>query len=194
MNPPIKKPPVNGKAKGSGFESTIAKKFSEAFAPLNFKRVPQSGAYAGGQNVQFNHLYSNATLGAFVGDIFPANEADVEQAEAWRFRFTIECKFYKEADNFSALFKNPQLIGWWEQATADAAKLKDKHPMLVFKFNHTPIYAGVDPLHTPLPNNIQQTLTLRYYANDTQRTLELCVLDDLLKESSWWKMPLSSSL
>lgn len=189
-----KKKPVNGKAKGSGFESTIAKLFSTTFAPLEFRRSQSSGAILGGQNEIYLHKFSNAAKALFVGDIVPTNEADVEKAEAWRFRFTVECKFYKEADGFSALFRNPQLISWWNQACADASKIDDKAPILIFKFNHTPIYVGIDPLLTPLPSKEKyQTLTLKYYNDEVERQLEICQLDELLKETNWWKRSSSST-
>ena len=102
---------------------------------------------------------------------------------------TVECKFYKEADNFSALFKNTTLISWWEQASSDAAKVANKAPILIFKYNHTPVYAGVDPTLTPLPPKMLQTVTLRYYVKDVERRIEICLLDELLKEADWWKTP-----
>lgn len=184
---------INSKSKGSGFENTIAKLFSTTFAPLEFRRSQSSGAILGGQNHVFLHKFSNAAKALFVGDIVPTNEADVEKAEGWRFRFTVECKFYKEADSFSSLFKNPSLVSWWEQACADAIKISDKAPILIFKFNHTPIFAGIDPTLTPLPPKMLQTVRLRYYASDLERTLEICHLDELLKEPTWWKSSSSPS-
>lgn len=189
---PPKKKRTNGKAKGNGFENTIAKLFSTTFAPLEFRRSQSSGAILGGQNHVLLHKFSEAAKALFVGDIVPTNESDVLKAEGWSFRFTIECKFYKEADGFSSLFRNPQLIGWWEQACADASKLADKAPILIFKFNHTPIFAGIDPAQTQLPPKMMQTVTLRYYVGDAERRLEICLLDDLLKETAWWKSPLLS--
>ena len=183
----LKKKPVNGKSKGNGFELTIAKLFSTIFAPLEFRRSQSSGAILGGQNQVHLYKFSNAAKALFVGDIVPTNEVDVEKTEGWQFRFTIECKFYKEADGFSALFRNPQLISWWEQACADASKIDDKAPMLIFKFNHTPVYVGINPELSPLPAKMYQTITLRYYVNDVERRLEICLLDELLKETSWWK-------
>lgn len=188
-----KKKRTNGKAKGNGFENTIAKLFSATFAPLEFRRSQSSGAILGGQNHVFLHKFSDAAKALFVGDIVPTNEADVEKVEGWRFRFTVECKFYKEADNFSSLFRNPQLISWWEQACADASKISDKAPILIFKFNHTPIYAGIDPALSPLPAKMLQTLSLRYYVNDLERRLEICHLDELLKEPAWWKSTIAIS-
>ena len=189
QTPTPKKKPVNGRAKGASFELTMAKLLSTTFAPLNFKRTQSSGAIVGGKNSWQTQLYSQHMLSAFVGDIFPVNEEDVAKAEGWKFRFTVECKFYKEADNFSALFKNPQLISWWEQACFDAAKLPDRAPVLIFKFNNTPVFVGVDPARTPFPPGQRQTVTLKYWQDGALRTLEMAPLLELLTHPEWWKMP-----
>src|ERR1043165_849151 len=92
--PPIarqRKKAVNGKAKGSGFENSIAKLLSEKFKPLEFRRSQSSGAILGGKNHVFLHKFSEDAKALFIGDVVPTNEADVQRAEDWRFRFTIEC-------------------------------------------------------------------------------------------------------
>lgn len=181
---------VNGKAKGNGFESTIAKLFSETFAPLVFKRTQSSGAIVGGFNSRFVTDYSSEMLTAFIGDIFPANEADVRRTEGWRFIRTLECKFYKEADTFSALFKNPQIGPWFEQAAEDAAKLPGSLPTLIFKFNRTPIFYAVDVADTR-PGIISSSMILKYNItyNGVPKTREIFIglLDDALQDLTWWK-------
>lgn len=186
-----KKKPVNGRAKGHGFENTIAKQLSEAFAPLTFKRTQMSGAMVGGMNARFNSHYSQQMLTAFVSDIFPSNEDDVAKAEGWRFRFTCECKFYKEPDTFASLFKNPQVKGWWEQATSDAAKLNDKEPLLIFKWNHTPIFIGFDPEKVEVPPTLDKcgtVLSLNYDQAGSRRQLAIVPLLEALKDPDWWKL------
>jgi hypothetical protein len=173
---PPKKKKTNGKAKGNGFELTIAKLFSSTFAPLEFRRSQSSGAILGGQNHVFLHKFSNAAKALFVGDIVPTNEADVLKAEAWQFRFTIECKFYASQDSFSALFKNPQILSWWEQAKTDAAKIDNKKPLLICKFNYTDVYVGFecDP-----PSNVNRIIQID--------NVKFCLLNEALKDLSWWK-------
>jgi hypothetical protein len=39
---------------------------------------------------------------------------------------------------------------------------------------------------------LMQTVTLRYNVNDIKRCIEICLLDKLLKEPSWWKTQSSS--
>lgn len=185
-----KKKPVNGKAKGSGFELTIAKLFSDTFAPLNFKRTQSSGAIVGGQNDRFVTHYSADMLSAFVGDIFPCNEADVLKEHGWQFKRTIECKFYKDADSFTALFKNPQVGGWFEQAAEDAAKLK-RNPLLIFKFNHTPVFFAIDSTDE-LPKGLTSLMELAYNVkyNDkpAARTIKIGLLTEALVDLEWWKL------
>jgi hypothetical protein len=186
--PKVRKKAVNGKAKGSGFESTIAKLFTEKFAPLQFRRSQSSGAILGGQNQVFLHRFSTAAKTLFIGDIVPTNESDVERAEGWTFRFTVECKFYKEADGFSSLFKNPQVKGWFEQALTDALKLPEKEALLIFKFNHSPVFAAVLP-SIVLPNNITASMRLYYNHNGIIQEFVIVLLNELLEHPAWWKKP-----
>lgn len=190
-----KKKSVNGRAKGHGFENTIAKLFSEKFAPLNFKRTQASGAIVGGLNSRFTVHYSDEMLNAFVGDIFAANEADVERSEGWKFKRTVECKFYKDADTFTALFKNPQLGSWFEQAAEDAAKLANKQPVVIFKFNRTPVFYAVN-IDDDRPKIISSSLSLKYNItyNGVAKTREVFIglLDDALQDLDWWKIKMTT--
>ena len=52
--------PGGGKAKGSGFENTVAKLLTKHLAPLNFIRTQGSGARVGGKNFD--------TLGKMFGE------------------------------------------------------------------------------------------------------------------------------
>jgi hypothetical protein len=185
-NPPLKKRRTNGKAKGSGFESTIAKLFTEKFAPLQFRRSQSSGAILGGQNQIFLHRFSDAAKTLFIGDIVPTNEADIDRAEGWQFKFTIECKFYKEADGFASLFKNPQVKGWFEQAMTDADKLPEKEGILIFKFNHTAVFAAVKP-SIKLPDNITASMLLYYKRAGKTQEFIIVHLNELLEHPDWWK-------
>ena len=191
--PKERKKAVNGKAKGSGFESTIAKLFSDTFQPLQFRRSQSSGAILGGKNAWMINRFSNDARTLFVGDIVPTNEVDVQRAEGWRFRFTIECKFYKEQDSFTSLFKNPQIKGWFEQAFADAQKIDDKLALLVFKFNHTPVFVAFETSIEP-PATVSSLVGLCYNLLDAdgnvvgKRRLHIALLTELLEDQSWWKI------
>jgi len=91
--------PGGGKAKGNGFEGTVAKKLSAAL-PINFIRSPGSGARIGGKNF--------ATVGALMGEevmkLFNADVVPINEKEAgYTFRYSIECKFYATQDHFTSL-------------------------------------------------------------------------------------------
>jgi hypothetical protein len=183
-----KRKAVNGRSKGAGFESTIAKLLSETFKPIQFRRSQSSGAILGGKNAWLMTKFSNDAKALFIGDIVPSNESDVIRDEGWRFRFTLECKFYKEADSFTALFKNPQIKDWFEQAYTDSQKMRDKEALLIFKFNHTPIFAAFETRIEP-PSTITSYITLAYTLPDqTTRHLYIVPMADLLQAPDWWKV------
>lgn len=135
------------------------------------------------------HKFSAEAKTLFIGDVVPSNESDVIRDEGWSFKRTVECKFYKEADSFSALFKNPTVGGWFEQAIEDASKL-DKEALLIFKFNHTPIFFAVDSTDVK-PQNISSWMELKYNVkyNDRacSRTVFIGLLSEALLDLEWWK-------
>jgi hypothetical protein len=189
---PPRKKAVNGKAKGSGFENTIAKLLSEKFKPLEFRRSQSSGAILGGKNENLLHKFSDHAKALFIGDVVPTNEADVARDEKWRFRFTIECKFYKDVDTLNQLFKSPQVTAWYEQARTDASKIPDKLPLLIFKFNHTHTFCATDAELTEPPANCTTVLRMWYNVKGTteRRSIYIMLLDEVLQDLSWLKVSL----
>jgi len=182
----IKKKRVNSKAKGGGFENKVCKILTEALPPMQFRRSQSSGAILGGVNSRFMHRYSNAAASLFVGDVVPTNEEDVFKDHGWKLRFSLECKFYKECDSFDMLFKpNTQIRGWFEQASTDAQKVS-KEPLLIFKFNRTETYCGVDTITTKPPKNTSATLTMVY--NEPYRSITVFLLKEALLDLDWWKV------
>lgn len=165
---------VNSKSKGNGFENTVAKKLSKTFEPYNFKRVPNSGAQLGGINAALLEKYSAEIANVFVGDVICINEGENE-----KFRFNIECKFYKDVEHLEQLFNNTKIPGWLNESKIDAAKT-GKTPFLVFKFNRTKEYIAVyEDVETPegipfmiLPQGV--------------KVLQLDLLLDPEHRSWWW--------
>lgn len=117
------------KAKGSAFEAKIAKIFTEEFGK-EFKRVPLSGA-----------------LEWMKGDIVCIKDT------AW-FPYTIEAKHYKEI-NWNSLLtaKSSDMFSFWEQ-TVREAKVMDKKPLLVFRWDRSKDYVAFDD-DTPVINYIE---------------------------------------
>lgn len=178
----------NSKAKGSGFEGTVAKKLTEALKPLNFIRTPGSGARVGGKNFEtIGKMFGEDALKIFVGDVVPVNE----RQEGIRFAHSIECKFYATPDGFTALVAGKaNLFKWFQEAVDDAAKV-GKNPMLIFKWNHTPIYVAIDTCDTRADvkmladADIKPRLTLLTYGEKKQG-LDIYELDDLLASPGFW--------
>lgn len=178
----------NSKAKGSGFEGTVAKTLSKALAPLNFIRTPGSGARVGGKNFEtIGKMFGEDALKIFVGDVVPVNE----RQEGVTFHHSIECKFYATQDPFTSLVSNTaNLFKWFAEAQDDAKKV-DKQPMLIWKWNHTQIFVAIDTMHskadyTVLTNlGIKPRLTLLTYGT-SPTTLDIYYLDDLLPVQGFW--------
>lgn len=183
-----KKRRVNSKSKGNGFEGTIAKKLSTALAPLNFIRTPGSGARVGGKNFEtIGKLFGEDALKIFVGDVVPVNE----RQENLKFLHSVETKFYKTPDSFTALASGTaNVLKWFREAVDDAKKI-DKNPMLIFKWNHTAVFVAVDPHHTrinmaPLAQaGLKPCFTLLTYGEDAM-ALDIYMLDDLLPLTAFW--------
>lgn len=179
--------PGMGKGKGSGFEGTIAKKLTAALAPLNFMRTPGSGARVGGKNFEtLGQMLGEDALKIFVGDVVPVNE----RKEGLTFKHVIETKFYATPDNFTSLASGTANVWrWYEEVVIDAAKV-NKNPLLVFKWNHTPIFVAINVYGDAnraegLPAPCFSLLS--YERSDrAARALDIYYLDDLLKVPSFW--------
>lgn len=180
-----KKKPINSKGKGNGFEGTVAKKLTAALQPLNFMRTPGSGARVGGKNfATIGAMFGEDALKIFVGDVVPLNE----RQEGLTFRHSIECKFYATPDGFTSLASGTaNLYKWFEEAVVDAAKV-NKNPMLIFKWNHTPIYVAVDTFKDESLGKSTPLFTILTYGDNggKARALDIWLLDDLLKIPAFW--------
>jgi hypothetical protein len=171
-----KKKRFNSKGKGNGFELTVAKKLSTALAPLTFIRAPQSGARVGGKNFEiFGKMFGEDAMKLFVGDVVPTNEKDTQTVFHW----SIECKSYAKSDSFETMVAgNSNIFKWFEESVIDAAKT-NKKPILVFKWNHTPVYVAVSG-EDSRPERERMTIS------QGARSLDIFYLDDLLQVPSFW--------
>lgn len=178
--PKRKMRPGGGKAKGSSFEAKVAKMLSAAL-PINFIKSPGSGARIGGKNF--------ATIGAMMGeeamklfnaDVVPVNESAV----GVKFRFSVECKSYAVADNFTSLVSGTaNVFKWFEESVVDSAKI-DREPILIMKWNHTPIFAVV--LANTMNGLARPALTIQ---RATQH-LDVYEFEELLKFPDLWVTPI----
>jgi hypothetical protein len=178
--------PGGGKSKGNGFEGTIAKKLTAALQPLNFMRTPGSGARVGGKNFEtLGQMLGEDALKVFVGDVVPVNE----RKEGVTFRYVIECKSYATADNFTSLASgSANIFKWYEEIIIDAAKIVGKRPLLIFKWNHTPVFVACDTYGYDSENFIKPLFSLLSYDRPERkgRALDIFYLDDLLQHPAFW--------
>jgi len=166
--------PGGGKAKGNGFEGTVAKKLSEALSPLKFIRTQSSGARVGGKNFEtLGQMFGADALKLFVGDVVPVNEKEAGVT----FKHSIECKFYKTQDPFTSLVSGTSNVyAWMKEAEVDAVKI-DRRPLLIFKWNNTPIFAATTGIgFHPCPLVIE---------GNGQR-IYITYLEELLKYPQFW--------
>lgn len=193
--PEVKKKRVNSKAKGSGFENSIAKKLSVVLAPMKFRRSQSSGAILGGQNAKMLENFSIEAMTLFIGDVVPSNESDVLKSEGWKFPFSLECKFYKTIDDLEYLLTGSKIEGWMKQAEGDAEKLK-KIPLLIFKFNRSKTFCATswtekDGVTTKpkLPAGLKQEVIMTRKQDDgSTYFIVIFELDVAIADTDWWKL------
>jgi len=177
--PKRKMRPGRGKAKGNSFENTVAKKLSAALDPMKFIRTQGSGARVGGKNFEtLGQMFGEDALKLFVGDVVPVNEKDVGRT----FRFSVECKSYAKSDSFETLVAgNSNLFKWMQESIDDSQKI-GKIPMLVFKWNHTPIYVAL------LSNTYGEEYSsrVRLKLNQHHYNIDVFYLDELLSNKDFW--------
>lgn len=173
-----KKKKINSKGKGNGFELVIAKKLTTCLAPLTFIRSPQSGARTGGKNFEtFGKMFGADAMKLFVADVVATNEKEA----GVEFRYSVECKTYQKSDSFEAnVAGTANIFKWMQESVVDAAKT-GKLPMLICKWNHTPIYVCV--LSKDVKQfNIRSRLTL----NAQEESIDVFYFDDLTGNSLFW--------
>jgi hypothetical protein len=131
--PPIK--PGNGRAKGGGFEATVALLFTQWWSRegVRFMRTDALQTLTPRDRVVF-------------GDIVPVMHN--KHSYDLDFPFSVECKADESLDLWSLVkstIKSPVEL-WWEQCTRDAG-LFSRIPLLVMKKNYCPILC-VFPTYT----------------------------------------------
>ena len=110
---------INSKKKGSKFERSIAKWFTQ-WSGYKFGRTPYSGAY-----------HKNKDLSS---DVMCNDEK-----HAHRFPLSVEAKNYQEIKFEHILLGNEgaKILHFWEQASGDA-KASKKIPLLAMRYNNMP--------------------------------------------------------
>lgn len=119
----------NNKNKGKRGEREIASHLSTVFG-LNFCRVPNSGAFVGGQNAFRKQFLTPTQSLLATGDLIVPDELK---------HLSFEIKTYKDFSFASVYTTNKQLDTWIEQASSS-----DKKWFLIFKINHSGAFVVFD--------------------------------------------------
>lgn len=121
---------MNSKNKGNTFERKIANLLSARFVALTgiekaFRRNPDSGSFLGGKNESRVATH----------DLDKANFGDIICPQ--HFRFSLECKHYREAPSLSALLDGciRDWDRWINQATQDCIN-SGKRMAVIVKYNN----------------------------------------------------------
>lgn len=170
-----KRPKINSKSKGSSFEAKIAKALSTAL-PINFIKSPGSGARVGGQNfATIGKMMGEEVMKLFNADVVPINEEKV----GYKFLFSIECKSYKTPDSFTTLVAGTaNVFKWFQESVVDSAKI-DRHPILIFKWNFTPIFVA-------LRHGAEAPIAPKLHLSNTSSGLDIYDFNELLKFPDFW--------
>jgi len=102
------------KTKGNKFETEISKYLTEKFGE-SFTRVPNSGAFIGGQNQERKDNLTENQIKLFKGDIIPPDSMP---------NLVIECKHYAEFPFHKLIGDHPipLLDGWIAEVEYDAGE------------------------------------------------------------------------
>lgn len=128
---------VNGKNKGNSFERKIANLLSARFKDYlgiesGFRRNSDSGSFFGGSNMYRakQHDLDNACFGDLMCPKL--------------FKYSIECKHYKSAPSFQAVFAKEvtQWDKWISQSEQDSVNA-DKMSLLIIKYNNVPEFVFI---------------------------------------------------
>lgn len=165
------------KKKGNGFELTVAKLLSKELAPMNFIRTPGSGARVGGKNfATIGQMFGEEALKIFVGDVVPVNEKQIGK----KFKVSCECKFYATQDHFTSVMMGSGLIFKWMKESEDDAQKIDKLPILIFKWNHTPIFIACTN------DNMPHECIKMVLPRENLPSIKVGILEDVLKHKDFW--------
>ena len=119
-------------------------------------------------------MFGADALKLFVGDVVPVNEQECGKS----FKFSVECKFYKTPDSFTSLVAgSANIFKWMQESVTDAAKT-GKVPLLIFKWNNTPIFVAA--LHE---HGIAQPCAT---ISNSSSKIDIFYLDELLKNKNLW--------
>lgn len=114
------------KEKGKTWERDVANFLSKTYGET-FMRVPNSGAFIGGQNTKRKEVLHEGQIRIFKGDIIPGPSFS---------KMNVECKFYKEFPFHQLVSGTPiRLLDSWIEQLLEPADENDFN-ILLMKFNN----------------------------------------------------------
>jgi len=116
--------PSPQKAKGSGYERTVAKFLSDLYGE-SFIRAPGSGAYVGGKNQVRTQILHEGQIRSFKGDIVPGQSFS---------KMNAECKSYADFPFHQVLAGECKTLDGWIDQMMAVAEPNDVN-ILFMKFN-----------------------------------------------------------
>ena len=134
--------PSPQKAKGSGYERSVAKFLSDLYGE-SFIRAPGSGAYVGGKNQVRTQFLHEGQIRSFKGDIVPGESFS---------KMNIECKFYADFPFHLLLTGECKQLDSWLAQLLDVEDDGDLN-MLFMKFNRIGQYVAIQPKLTWITDN-----------------------------------------
>lgn len=144
--------PSKSKDKGNRLERDIRDLLNNAYTTDQFARTPNSGAIMGLSNWEKNQKLEDSTKRALGSDII---------CPSW-FRFSIECKNYKDKPNFAKLLWecDSDIDGWIGEVLFDAVNMK-RTPLLFFRTTRQGTFC-VLPIKFIHVTNVHRENFLRY--------------------------------
>ena len=134
--------PSPQKAKGSGYERTVAKFLSDLYGE-SFIRAPGSGAYVGGKNQVRKEMLHEGQIRSFKGDIVPGHSFS---------KMNAECKFYKDFPFHLLLTGDCKQLDSWLDQLLDVEDEGDMN-ILFMKFNRKGKFVAVQTKYTWVTDN-----------------------------------------
>jgi hypothetical protein len=122
-------------------------------------------------------MFGADAMKLFVADVVATNEKEA----GVEFRYSVECKTYQKSDSFEAnVAGTANIFKWMQESVVDAAKT-GKLPMLICKWNHTPVYVCV------LSKDVKQfNLRPRLTLNAQEESIDVFYFDELSGNSLFW--------
>ena len=160
-----------GKAKGSGFERDVCRILTEWITGETHPEIFWRSANSGAKATMDRRVGRQAKMHGDLVAVRPEGEELMKHV-------IIECKFYKQGSFMEFFNEKSQLRSWWTQATHDAT-VSGKTPVLIFKFNRSPIFIASTIYFT------ESIIRWWPMLSSEERSVHFTVLSQFIGSNSW---------